>query len=249
MDRARILNADFDKMTLEQSVDEIVKHLREGKRGWLCTVNVAVLIMMRSDPFLQSFVDRATFVVADGQPLVWVAPIFGTSLPARVAGVDLIYALSRRAARERLSVGLIGATGRMVGAVAERLGEMYPSLRISHVSDGYFSEEEAPKRAEAIRAAGTDILFVAMGVPRQEQFIDRYWSQLGVKLAIGVGGSFDVLAGLRVRAPEIMQRSGMEWAFRLAQEPRRLWKRYLVTNSWFLYLVGRQLVRRRELNP
>lgn len=246
MDRARILNADFHAMTLEQSVDEIARHLRAGKTGWLCTVNVAILIMMRSDPFLQSFVDRAAFVVADGQPLVWVAPVFGTSLPSRVAGVDLLYALSRRAAREKLSVGLLGASRRVVEAVGERLLEMYPALRMSYVGDGYFSADEAPERARAIREAGTDILFVGMGVPRQEQFIDRHWSELGVKLAIGVGGSFDVLAGLRVRAPEILQRSGMEWAFRLAQEPRRLWKRYLVTNSSFVYLVGRQLLRRKS---
>jgi N-acetylglucosaminyldiphosphoundecaprenol N-acetyl-beta-D-mannosaminyltransferase len=246
MDRARILNADFHATTLEQCVDDVARHLREGKTGWLCTVNVAILIMMRSDPFLQSFVDRAAFVVADGQPLVWVAPVFGTSLPSRVAGVDLIYALSRRAAREKLSIGLIGAKRRIVEAVGERLGEMYPALRVAYVGDGYFSEDEAPARARAIREARTDVLFVGMGVPRQEQFIDRHWHELGVKLAIGVGGSFDVLAGLRVRAPEILQRSGMEWAFRLAQEPRRLWKRYLVTNSSFVWLVGRQLVRRRK---
>lgn len=247
--RARILNADFDRLTLEQSVDRIISHVHRGERGWLCTVNVAILIMMRQDPFLQSFVDRAAFVVADGQPLVWVAPIFGAELPARVAGVDLVYALSRRAAREQMSVGLVGATRRIVDAVAERLAELYPELRISYVGDGYFSDDDAPARAEQIRAAGTDILFVGMGVPRQEQFIDRQWDALGCKLAIGVGGSFDVLAGLRVRAPDIIQRSGMEWAFRLAQEPRRLWKRYLLTNSWFLYLVGRQLVRVRGERP
>jgi N-acetylglucosaminyldiphosphoundecaprenol N-acetyl-beta-D-mannosaminyltransferase len=246
IDRARILNADFDRLTLDQSVNVIVEHLRAGERGWLCTVNVAVLMMMREDPFLQSFVDRAAFVVADGQPLIWVAPIFGASLPARVTGVDLVYALSRRAAREQLSVGLLGATARIVDAVGERLTEMYPELRICYTGDGYFSEHEAAGRAEEIRAAGTDILFVGMGVPRQEQFIDQQWGRLGTKLAIGVGGSFDVLAGLRVRAPEILQRSGMEWAFRLAQEPRRLWRRYLVTNSRFIYLIGQRLAQRRN---
>lgn len=98
--RARILNADFDRVTLDESVERVMKHLRAGERGWLCTVNVAILMMMRADGWLQSFVDRAAFVVADGQPLVWFAPTFGQRLPARVAGVDLVYALSRRAEAE-----------------------------------------------------------------------------------------------------------------------------------------------------
>jgi len=101
---------------------------------------------------------------------------------------------------------------------------------------------ESEARAQAVAASGAKILVVAMGVPRQEYFIEEYWDRLGVSFAIGVGGSFDVLAGLRKRAPEIVQRVGMEWAFRLVQEPRRLWKRYLVTNARFLSLISRELV-------
>jgi N-acetylglucosaminyldiphosphoundecaprenol N-acetyl-beta-D-mannosaminyltransferase len=243
-DRVRILNSEFDRVTLEETVEEVLAHVREGRRGWLCTVNVAILMMMREDPWLQSFVDRAAFVVADGQPLVWFAPTFGEkSLPSRVAGIDLVYALSRRAQHEDLRVGLIGAKMSVVQTVAERLRELYPQLRLTYVDDGYFDAEAAPTRARAIRDAGVDILFVGMGVPKQERFIDEQWDRLGVSIAIGVGGSFDVLAGLRARAPELLQRTSMEWAFRLAQEPRRLWKRYLLTNSQFLLLLGRQLVR------
>lgn len=244
--RARILNADFDRVTLDESVERVMKHLRAGERGWLCTVNVAILMMMRADGWLQSFVDRAAFVVADGQPLVWFAPTFGQRLPARVAGVDLVYALSRRAEAEGFRVGLIGARREIVEAVAERLVELYPELPLVYVGDGYFGADDAPARADAIAAAGVDLLFVGMGVPRQEQFIDEQWSRLGVRLAIGVGGSFDVLAGLRARAPWIVQKAGLEWAFRLAQEPRRLWKRYLETNSQFLWLVGRQVWKNRS---
>jgi N-acetylglucosaminyldiphosphoundecaprenol N-acetyl-beta-D-mannosaminyltransferase len=224
----------------------VMQHLRAGERGWLCTVNVAILMMMRSDPWLQSFVDRAAFVVADGQPLVWFAPTFGQRLPARVAGVDLVYALSRRAQAEGFRVGLIGARSEIVEAVAERLVELYPELPLAYVGDGYFGDEDAPARAEAIAAARIDLLFVGMGVPRQEQFIDQQWSKLGVRLAIGVGGSFDVLAGLRARAPWLVQKAGLEWAFRLVQEPRRLCRRYLETNSRFLWLVGRQVWKNRS---
>jgi N-acetylglucosaminyldiphosphoundecaprenol N-acetyl-beta-D-mannosaminyltransferase len=243
-DRARILNSDFDRITLDQTVERVLAHVRAGRRGWLCTVNVAILMMMRSDPWLQSFVDRSAFVVADGQPLVWFAPTFGATLPARVAGIDLVYALSRRAQYEGFSVGLLGAKRPIVELVSERLAELYPRLRLTYVDDGFFGPDEAPARADAIREAGVDILFVGMGVPRQERFIDDQWERMGVSMAIGVGGSFDVLAGLRARAPELLQRTSMEWAFRLVQEPRRLWKRYLVTNSQFLLLLGRQLVKK-----
>lgn len=241
--RARILNSQFDVVTLGQTVDEVLAHVRAGRRGWLCTVNVAILMMMREDPWLQSFVDRAAFVVADGQPLVWFAPAFGSRLPARVAGIDLVYALSRRVRREGFTIGLLGAKRAVVELVRQRLVELYPGLHVAYVGDGYFGPDQAPARADAIREAGVDILFVGMGVPRQEQFIDEQWERLGVSMAIGVGGSFDVMAGLRARAPELLQRTSLEWAFRLAQEPRRLWKRYLLTNTHFLYLLGRQLVR------
>ena len=104
--------------------------------------------------------------------------------------------------------------------------------------DGYFTSDKFASRADSVREARTDILFVGMGVPRQEHFLEEQWNRLGVGMAIGVGGSFDVLSGLRARAPGWMQRSGMEWLFRLVQEPRRLFKRYLVTNIQFVWLMA-----------
>jgi N-acetylglucosaminyldiphosphoundecaprenol N-acetyl-beta-D-mannosaminyltransferase len=242
-ERTRILNSEFDPLTLEETVEQVIAYVQAGRRGWLCTVNVAILMMMRDDPWLQRFVDRAAFVVADGQPLVSFATTFGAALPARVAGIDLVYALSRRAQSEGLRVGLMGAKRSIVDKVAARLSALYPRLAIPYVDDGYFGPDQAPARADAIHEAGVDLLFVGMGVPRQEQFVDEQWERLHVGMAIGVGGSFDVMAGVRARAPELLQRTSMEWAFRLAQEPRRLWKRYLVTNSQFLWLLGRQLVK------
>ena len=243
MKRVRLLNGYFDPFTLEQTVDAVFRRLANGQRGWLCTVNVAILMMMRSDPSLQHFVDRAALVVADGQPLVWTAPCLGQSLPERVTGVDLVHALCDRAAREGRRVYLLGATGDIVGKTARRLREQFADLNIEY-ADGYFSKEEAPRRADRIRASGADILFVGMGVPRQENFLDEQWDRLGVGMAVGVGGSFDVLSGLRARAPRWVQRCGLEWLFRLIQEPRRLFVRYLVTNSQFVWLIFRAMLRR-----
>jgi N-acetylglucosaminyldiphosphoundecaprenol N-acetyl-beta-D-mannosaminyltransferase len=200
-------------------------------------------MMMRADHRLQRFVDRAALVVADGQPLVWCAPWFGPPLPERVTGVDLVDAICERAGREGKKIFLLGATSEVVSKVAQRLVARTPTLRVDY-ADGYFSEEEASSRADRIRDSGAEILFVAMGVPRQERFIEEQWDRCGVSMAIGVGGTFDVLAGLRARAPRWIQKVGMEWIFRLIQEPRRLFMRYLTTNFQFACLLTRDVIRK-----
>lgn len=244
MTRTRILNGQFDPLTLDQTVTKIFEWLNAGQRGWLSTVNVSILMAMRKDPRLQSFVDRSTLSVADGQPLVWCARLFGSALPERVTGVDLVAAISKEAADQGKRVFLLGATDEVVKKVATRLRNRYPALKLDF-ANGYFSDREAASRADHIRLAGTDILFVAMGVPRQERFIESQWDRLGVGVAIGVGGSFDVLSGIRTRAPHWIQVVGMEWLFRLIQEPRRLFVRYLTTNTQFLLLVLRHLISQR----
>ena len=241
--RIAILNGTFDPCTRGEAVDAVFEAIDAGRRGWFCTVNVSTLMTMRADPTLQSFVDRAAFVVADGQPLVWCAPLFGGSLPERVTGIDLIDVLCARAVRDGRGVYLLGATGEVLGRTLERLRLQNPGLRIAG-SDGYFRATEAPARADAIRRSGASILLVGMGSPRQEVFIEQQWERLGATIAIGVGGSFDVIAGLRMRAHPMLGRLGMEWAVRLAQEPRRLMRRYAVTNKMFCVLIMRTLIER-----
>ena len=246
MQRVRLLNGQFDPLTLPQTVDAVFGRLDAGQRGWLCTVNVAVLMTMRGDPRLQDFVDRAALVVADGQPLIWCASWLGQSLPERVTGVGLLEALCGRAASEGRRVYLLGATEEIVAKATQRLRGRHGNLRVES-ADGYFTQEEAGARADHVRTSGADILFVGMGVPRQERFIEEQWHRLGVGMAIGVGGSFDVVAGARARAPGWVQQIGMEWLFRLAQEPGRLFLRYLVTNTRFVWLVLCALLKRAQV--
>jgi N-acetylglucosaminyldiphosphoundecaprenol N-acetyl-beta-D-mannosaminyltransferase len=236
MARVKLLNGEFDALNLQQTSDAIFSMLAQGQRGWLCTVNVAILMMMRSDRRLQKFVGQAAIVVADGQPLIWAAPLFKQNLPERVTGVDLVFKLCERAQTENLGIYLLGASQEIVSRLAQQLRQQYPQLRIDF-SNGYFSAAQASERAAHIKQSGASILLVGMGVPRQEIFIEEQWQDLGVGIAIGVGGSFDVLAGLRKRAPAWIQSIGMEWSFRLIQEPRRLFMRYLVTNTQFIYLL------------
>ncbi len=245
MKRVRILNGVFDPIAITEAVDAVGAMIRSGQRGWIATVNVAVLMMMRSDPRLQSFVDRATLVVADGQPIVFASRWIAKALPGRVAGIDLLEALLARAESERFGVYLLGAKPGVVDAAARRIGDRWPDLEVCGTADGYFSTEEAAERARDVARSGAQILVVGMGVPRQEYFLETHWLELGATVAIGVGGALDVLAGAQPRAPETLQRLGLEWLFRLAHEPRRLWRRYLVTNSQFVFLLMRELLRFR----
>lgn len=241
--RVRILNAGFDAVVPDEAVQAVFQMLRTRSRGWVCTVNVATLMTMRTNQRLQAFVDRAFLVVADGQPLVWCAPLFGGRLPERVAGIDLIDRLCAVAAREGHGVYLLGSTPPLLRRTVETLRRRHPGLRIDG-ADGYFGPEAASARADAVRASGAGLLLVGMGTPRQEEFIAEHWERLGVDVAIGVGGSFDVLAGARLRAHPWLRRAGLEWMVRLAQEPRRLLPRYLVTNTMFCFLILAALVGR-----
>ena len=238
MTRLELLNGSFDRLTLPETVDRMFAMVERHEPGWVCTVNVSVLMMMRSDPSLQTFVDAAAVTVADGQPLVWCSGRFGSKLPERVTGIDLIEAAAARAGATGRRLFLLGASTDVVERVADSLRARHPRLEVG-CADGYFGSHEAPEVADRIRAFGTDVLFVGMGVPRQERFIAEQWGRLGPAVAVGVGGSFDVLGGLRRRAPRWVQTIGMEWAFRLAQEPRRLFKRYLTTNTQFLWCLAR----------
>jgi len=235
--RPRVLNGGFDSLTLTETVDWAATWIRNGGRGYLCTVNVAVLMMMRQDRRLQRIVDHAALVVADGQPIVWASRLADRPLPERVAGIDLVDALAARATREGFGVYLLGARRPVVEEAARRLRAAHPGLSICDVADGYFGAAQARERARAVRRSGAQLLLIGMGVPRQEFFLEEQWAELGVNLAVGVGGSFEVLAGVRRRAPHWCQRSGLEWFWRLAQEPRRLGPRYLVTNTQFVRAV------------
>jgi N-acetylglucosaminyldiphosphoundecaprenol N-acetyl-beta-D-mannosaminyltransferase len=228
---------------MAETVDAVCELVRSGERGWLCTVNVATLMAMRRQPPLREHVEGARIVVADGQPLVWCSTLFGARLPERVAGIDLIDALCRRACADGLGIFLLGSTAPLMKNTLRLLRERHPGLRVDG-ADGYFSNAERKERLARIRTSGATILMVGMGSPLQERFIADNWQRLGVNVAIGVGGSFDVLGGALRRAPQWLQDAGLEWLARAAQEPRRLLPRYLRSNTEFCLLIAREIVRR-----
>ena len=244
MKKTRVLNGTFDVVSEQKTLEWAREWIQSGKRGYICTVNVNILMMMRSNPWLQSFVDKASLTVADGQPIVWASKFNPLVLSERVTGVDLMNSLCACAEKEKFGIYFLGAEMDIVKRVVENYKKKYPLLEISGYSHGYFPHEESSRCAEEIQKSNAKILFVAMGVPQQESFLEEHWATLGINLAIPVGGSFDVIAGKVKRAPETLQKLGFEWFYRLVQEPKRLWKRYLVTNAKFVLLMLKDVICR-----
>ncbi len=208
-------------------------------------INAAKLLAVRTDPDLRRIVERCELVSADGQAIVWASRLLGDPLPERVNGTELMYHLFRLAERKRYSIYVLGAAADVLERAIGRVRADYPDLTIVGYRDGYFTPDESADIAAEVRRASPDILFVAISSPRKEQWLSRYGRELGVPLVMGVGGSIDVVAGVTRHAPVWMRRAGLEWLFRLVQEPRRMWRRYLVGNAQFLALLAREVLRRR----
>ena len=201
--------------------------------------------MMRHDPELASACRAAHLIVADGMSVVWALRASGQPAPERVAGVDLMARLLAAAGKAPAARLFPRRQARGGQALAERSRARYPGLEIAGFRDGYFGPKDHPGIVEEIRASGADMLFVGMPSPFKETWCERHRDRLDVPVIIGVGGSFDVLAGFIRRAPGWAQSTGLEWFWRLLMEPRKLWKRYLTTNSEFIWLASREIVARR----
>jgi N-acetylglucosaminyldiphosphoundecaprenol N-acetyl-beta-D-mannosaminyltransferase len=208
----------------------------------MVVVNASKTVLARRDARLRQIISRADLVTADGMSVVVGSRLVGQPLKERVTGIDLFERMLERAAGLGLSVYLLGASEASLRGVVERLAGKFPDLRIAGFRNGYFEAEESPAVADGIRRSGADLLFVAMGTPAQEYWIASNLKATGVKFALGVGGAFDHVSGRVRRAPRWMQRAGLEWLHRLLCEPRRLWRRYLIGNAAFTWLILRQIV-------
>lgn len=210
-------------------------------------INAAKLVSMQDDPRLRQVVERCELVTADGQAVVWASRLLGDPLPERVAGIDLFQELLALAERRGLRVFVLGAKPDVLDRALRWVGARYPNLVLAGARDGYFTQEQDAQVASEVQAARPDLLFVAISSPKKEYWLGRHGREIGVPFVMGVGGSIDVLAGETRRAPRALQRMGLEWAYRLAQEPNRLWRRYLVTNMRFSLMLARALLGRARL--
>ena len=240
-----ILGMPIDAMTMDDVLDRCRASLATRERTLVGVVNAAKMVRLRDDAHLRDSLLDCDVLLADGQSVVWASRLLRRAVPERVAGVDLFERLLELAARDGRSVYLLGARADVLGTLQQRLGERFPALKIVGARDGYFTDAEASTVAADIADSGADMLFLGMTSPKKEIFLGDYGETLGVPVLHGVGGSFDILAGVTKRAPLLWQRLGVEWLYRVLQEPRRLWRRYFTTNVTFIALVLRELVRRQ----
>jgi N-acetylglucosaminyldiphosphoundecaprenol N-acetyl-beta-D-mannosaminyltransferase len=244
-DRADILGCPIDRLGMTETLAAIERAIGARRYTQHMAINAAKLVAMRDDPKLCEIIDACGLVTADGQSVVWASRLLGDPLPERVAGIDLMNALLELAERRGHRVYFLGARAEVLDRAVERLRERYPRLHVAGARHGYFTDNEAPQVCDTIRASNADIVFVAMSSPRKEYFLGEYGRDLGASFVMGVGGSIDVIAGMARRAPATWQRLGLEWLFRLLQEPRRMFRRYAVTNTRFIALLGLALLAGR----
>ncbi|WP_375740581.1 WecB/TagA/CpsF family glycosyltransferase [Pseudomonas boanensis] len=223
-------------ISCSKTVEAIRGLILDGKFTQHVVVNVAKIVHMMSDPKLKESVTSCDIINIDGMGVVWGARLLGHQVPERVAGVDLFHKLLAMSTSNGFSVYLLGATDEVVSKTAATVQSLYPGLRVAGYHHGYFWDDEEAM-VEKVRNSGAQLLFVAITSPKKENFINRWKDQLGVNFVMGVGGTFDVVAGKVKRAPVWMQNWGLEWFYRVIQEPGRMWKRYLTTNSRFAWLL------------
>lgn len=237
-ERVVLFGVPIDNLTLDETVDRIEQLVRCGPTHQHVVVNVDKIVKLQRDSTLREAILGCDLINADGQPIVWASRILKSPLKARVTGVDLFEALIERCAARGFRPFLLGARQEVVERVAELLKTRHTQLQLAGFRNGYWSPSEEPSVVAKVKMARPDILFVAMSSPRKELFLRKWKPELQVPLVMGVGGTFDVVAGKVKRAPRWVQWCGLEWLYRLLQEPRRLWRRYLVEDMAFFRLLA-----------
>jgi N-acetylglucosaminyldiphosphoundecaprenol N-acetyl-beta-D-mannosaminyltransferase len=236
----------FDAITVSEAVSRCSDAISEGRYLQVGVVNAAKVVNMRRDPGLRQAVASCQMILADGQSVVWASRVLGRPLPERVAGIDLFIELMAAAAQRGHRVYFLGARPEALARMVAEVTRRFPGLKVAGARDGYFTKAQETEVAAEIRDSGAELLFLGMTSPKKEIFLDAWGEYTGVRVAHGVGGSFDVLAGVTKRAPLWYQKHGLEWFYRARQEPLRLGRRYLKTNVRFIMLVAAAALRGRR---
>jgi N-acetylglucosaminyldiphosphoundecaprenol N-acetyl-beta-D-mannosaminyltransferase len=240
MNRIEICNIPVDALTMQQTIDIIDRSIEKKIPLHHVVINAAKVVNAQTDSSLKASIVNCDIINADGQAIVWASRILNKPLPERVAGIDLMNSLVELAAKKGYRIYFLGASEAVVRKVVDTYTSKFGKEVVAGYRNGYFKKDEEASIARDIASSKADILFVAVSSPKKEIFLHTYKDVIQTPFIMGVGGSFDVVSGLVKRAPLWMQRSGFEWLYRVIQEPRRMWKRYLVGNSAFIYLVMKE---------
>jgi len=244
--RIHILNTNIDNYSMQESLQIINKKISLNQHIHHVVVNAGKIVSLQKDTELKESVNNADLINADGQAVVWASKILKKPLKERVSGIDLMQNLIALASKKNYKIFFFGAKEEVVKSVVTEYSKLYSPNIIAGYRNGYFKKEEEPAIAKQIASSGAQILFVAISSPTKEIFLFENKLLLkNVNFIMGVGGSFDVVAGIVKRAPIWMQQRGLEWFYRFIQEPRRMWKRYLVGNIKFTLLVLKERLNTR----
>jgi N-acetylglucosaminyldiphosphoundecaprenol N-acetyl-beta-D-mannosaminyltransferase len=245
--RVRIGGVPIDRLTLDEAIAAIDALVTERRGGVVFTPNVDHVVEFHENPKMREAYEAASLSLVDGMPVVWASRLLGDPLPERVAGSDIVMPLARHAAARGWRVFLLGGAEGIAERAKRELETQLPGIQIvGTLAPRIDMREPASRRAdvrEAVKKSAPDVVFVAFGAPKQELFIHESREELAPAVMLGLGASLDFIAGSIPRAPEWMARNGLEWAYRLGREPRRLWRRYLVRDPKFLIILLRGLRR------
>ena len=241
------LGIPVDAITMQETIDSVDKAIGENRRINHVVINAGKVVLMQKDKDLNNSVVSCDIINADGQSIVWAARFLGNKIPERVAGIDLMQKLIELAYKKGYKCFFFGAKEDVVKKVVEIYSEKYGPGLVAGYRNGYYSKMEEPDIARQIADSRTKLLFVAITSPKKENFLFEYKEVLkNVSFTMGVGGSFDVIAGITKRAPKWMQNMGMEWFYRFLQEPGRMWHRYLMGNSNFIWMVMQEKFKSKK---
>lgn len=238
--RVSLLGIQLDLLTMEETLARVEQIILARHPEQHVVVNASKVNLIAKNKALQEIVNSCSLINVDGQSIVWAGRFLGFPVQERVTGIDLFSNLVKIAAKKGYRVYYFGAEEEVVEKVIQIHQETFPALKIAGYRNGYFEEEDSLSIAEEIRDSHADILFVAFSSPKKEFWIHRYKEIMNVPFSMGVGGSFDIIAGKTKRAPSWMQKIGLEWFYRFLQEPRRMFRRYLLGNLTFLKLVWKE---------
>ena len=245
--RVPILNTYIDALTMEETISEVEKIIARGVPTQHVVINANKVNLMNEDPELKRIVNECPLINADGISILWAAKVLGLPIKERVTGIDLFLNLVKVASEKGYKIYLFGAKEEVVRKVKKVFEEEYPTLQIVGYRNGYFTEEDEPEIVKNMAESGADMMFVAFSSPKKEYWINKYINQLNIPFVMGVGGSFDVVAGVTERAPKWVQIRGFEWLYRLVQEPRRMWRRYVIGNAQFIgYTVKAKIEQEKD---
>ena len=219
--KVKILGVNVDSVTMAQAIAQIENLISVRKNSIIATANAEMLLMATHDDELKNILNSAELVVADGAGTVWAAHHLGYEMPERVAGFDLVQELMKISPTHDYKIFLFGAAPSIADKAKLKAEQLYPGIKIVGVRNGFFTAADEPEIIAQIKKSSPDILLVALGVPKQEKFLAKYKSELNVPVSIGVGGTFDVMAGVVKRAPLWMQKLKLEWLFRAMLQPSR----------------------------